>query len=54
METTHNLEVVGSSPTWSTSDYQAVTRFVAVFYFTSVKFMRNSRAKNWLVRFNLL
>ena len=30
---THNLEVVGSSPTWSTTENQALTNFSQVPFF---------------------
>ena len=29
MEKTHNLEVIGSSPIWSTNENQALTNFIA-------------------------
>ena len=33
MEKTHNLEVVGSSPTWSTLKIKHLQRFVGAFSF---------------------
>ena len=35
METTHNLEVVGSSPTWSTQQEKSYEAIVTLFCFST-------------------
>ena len=42
MEKTHNLEVIGSSPIWSTTENQALANLLQVRFLLKVTFLKEN------------